>query len=50
VDSYCCPRCRLRFDLRDVKAVYADNRLVHCPKCGEDVCAKSDEPRKLFHL
>jgi len=50
VDSYACPKCRLRFDLRDVKVIYADNRVVRCPKCGEDVAAKSDVPVKLFHL
>jgi len=49
VDSYCCMKCRLRFDLKDVKAIYSDG-IVHCPKCGEGVCAKSDEPVKLFHL
>jgi hypothetical protein len=51
VDSYCCMKCRLRFDLKDVKVIYGDgNTLVRCPKCGEDVCAKEDAPVKLFHL
>jgi DNA-directed RNA polymerase subunit RPC12/RpoP len=49
VDSYCCPKCRLRFDLKDVKVIYRDG-VVRCPKCAEDVCRKEDAPTKLFHL
>lgn len=49
VDSYACPNCHLRFDLKDVKVI-TTSKMVQCPKCGMDVVEKDAEPVKLFHL